>query len=208
MPLNDVSMLPMRIRTMQPMDDLLASEDIELKLLHQTILHKEAQLFICTAEEELPRYEQCFSLPTNPALSIEERRKRIIAKMNARAPSTLEFMKNTIEKLTGLKVTIRELYSTYTLCFTVYLNDVYELDVAMIKAQIKELRPAHLLFEVLTVAQISVDIPLVSGIVVGVHKEYHIPVKWSVERVQTITMQQECKIPVQSHKFYEIEVKQ
>lgn len=206
MSLNDVSMLPMRIRTMQPMNDLLAAEDIELRLLHQTILHKEAQLFICTAEDELPRYERCFSLPTNPALLIEERRKRIIAKMNARAPSTLEFMKTTIENLTGLKVNIKELYSEFTLQFKVYLNDQYELDLPMIKAQINELRPAHLLFEVLPVAQISINIVLASGMIVGVHKEYCIPVKWSVEREQAITVSQFCRTPVQSHKIYEIEV--
>lgn len=207
MSLSDVFMLPPRIRTMQPMDDLLVAEESEIELLHQTIQHEEAQLFVCTAVEELSRYERVFALPANPALSIPDRRKRIIAKMNARAPSTMEFMKTTIENLTGLKVAIKELHSMYTLRFTVYLNDVYQLDVAMIKAQIKELRPAHLLFEVLPVAQISIDIPFVSGIAVGVYKEYHIPIKWAVEREQMVTVPQLCRMPAQSHKIYEIEVK-
>lgn len=206
MPLNDVAMLPMRIRTMQPMDDLLASEDIELELLHQTILHKEAQLFICTAEEELPRYERCFALPTNPSLPTEERRKRIIAKMNARAPCTFEFMRTTIENLTGLKVSIEELYSAYALCFTVHLNDLYELDLPMIKSQIAQLRPAHLTFQVLLVAQTVVTIGSYRAFAVGTHKQYIIPVAWSVQQAQSADMATAIAIPVQSRKGYAIPV--
>lgn len=206
MPLLDDFLLPKHIRTMEPMQDLLSAEQQELTAVQAELSHQNAQLYISTADDELPRYERSYALPTNPALPVEERRRRIIAKANARASATIAYLKETIENLTGHRVTIKELYSEYTLQFSIYLNDKYVLDIPMVKAQIKELRPAHLLFEVLPVAQITVDIPLVIGTAVGVHKEYVVCVKWLAAHEQQIVLRQICKAPAQSHKNYEIEV--
>lgn len=207
MPLNDDLLLPRRARTMEQLADTLQTEQSELDLMQRTLVHQVAQLTVCTADDELARYERTYGIPVNPSLSIADRRTRIIAKANSRDQATLEFLRRTVENLTGLKVTIKEIYSAYTLRFTVFLNAKYELNVPLIKSQIKELRPAHLAFEVLPVAQIDVVIPASVGIVTGVHKQYLIQVQWSAKRAQSVDIRQQCGIPMQSHMNYYIEVK-
>lgn len=207
MPLNDDLLLPRRARTMEQLADTLQTEQSELDLMQRTLVHQVAQLTVCTADDELARYERTYGIPVNPSLSIADRRTRIIAKANSRDQATLEFLQRTVEKLTGQMVSIKELFSEYVLIISVFLNAKYELDIPLIKAQIKELRPAHLAFEVRPVAQISVDLRTVVGLVMRVHKRYAIQVKWSVKRDQTVDLRQQRGIPMQSHMNYYIEVK-
>lgn len=208
MSLLNFSLLPRRIRTMAEMEDLLSAEEQELQLMDKIRKQMEAQLLISTADIDLSRKERIYALPTNPSLSLEERRRRIIAKKNARASATSAFLRDTIEKLTGLKVVLVEFFSEYRIQFKVYLNDKYELDLAAINAQIKELRPAHLLFEVLPIAQVNISLQQLMRLPVAVHKVYNIPVNWTVKCQQEVTLQQMSRLAVRAHKVYEIEVKQ
>lgn len=59
---------------------------VPLSLAQDTINELREQAFPETATWSLPYWEQSYGLPTNEALSIEERRSRVISKRNYRKP--------------------------------------------------------------------------------------------------------------------------
>lgn len=206
MSLLDRQMLPERSRTMEQLAEVLQSEQQELDLMTNTLRQKINELTVCTAKEELSRYERIFGLPVQPALPTEERRRRIIAKRNARYPCTAAFLEDTVSRLTGLRVSIRENFAAYTFLVTVHLNNRYELDLPAVYARISELRPAHLAFSVQSVAQTVIERAVNVAVVVREIRRYHILVQWPVAQKQKIQAVHHEKIAVQSRMSYEIEV--
>lgn len=106
------------------------------------------QAFPETATWGLEYWEQRYGLPTEPNKNIESRRQAVVAKRNTRAsmsPARVEFI---ISNLTGgKKVEAVENVAPYT--FQVIIEDTpgESVDVDVVTACIRKLKPSHQRFE-------------------------------------------------------------
>ena len=108
MAINDRFMLPKRVRTMKQMADLLAAEQAELDQTQHTITALENQLIVSTSTYLLSRHEKLFALPVNTTESLEERRARVLARLNTHGITTIQAIKNLVEIMTGTKPEVVE----------------------------------------------------------------------------------------------------
>lgn len=74
---------------------------VPLSLAQDTINELREQAFPETATWSLPYWEQSYGLPTNEALSIEERRSRVISKRNYRKPMNPARIEMLLKELCG-----------------------------------------------------------------------------------------------------------
>ncbi len=144
MALNDEFMLPKRVRRMKPMDDLLQAEQIELTQTERTIAALESQLTISTSTFLLPRHERLFALPANSTESLEDRRKKVLARLNTRSPTTVQAVKELVKIMTGFEIEVAEHYSLYT--FELIFQNIDQcIDYSALDNALEVMKPAHLL---------------------------------------------------------------
>lgn len=157
MPINDAFMLPKQVRTMAQMADLLQAEQTELTQTQRTIAAMENQLIISTSTFLLPRHERLFELPVNTAESLEARRAKVLAKLNTRGTTTVEAIREMVRIVTGCEGAVEEHFSQYAFTVIVYLlfDSVFP-DLPELIRQIDEIKPAHLIFDVVGAFQPTV----------------------------------------------------
>lgn len=103
-----------------------------------------AQFYIKTATYSLNQWEQDFGIVEDPELTQEQRRARVLAKLNMRMPATVKMLENLVRQTMGAEnVRIEEHPTEYA--FTVYvqedkLSDFWELPAG----RVHDARPAHL----------------------------------------------------------------
>lgn len=141
--LQDNQLLPYFIRSMKQMKELLHAEQQELDHMLKIIEEQEKQLCIDTAEEKLHRYEQLFLLKSEN-LTINERRRNIKAKLNARITARKSDMIYEIQQLTGHPTEIEEYYDQYYFMVGLVQNDLSSAFVAVVRNYLDEIKPAHL----------------------------------------------------------------
>ncbi len=145
MAVNDIYTLPKKIRTMREMEDLLNAEQAEIEILKQTVEHIEKELHIHSSTLLLGRYEKQFALPTNLSESPEERRGRLIAKLNARQMTTVETIKELTQVISGGTSEVIEHFQDYRISIIVYVPEsIRNTFYKTLKNQIEEIKPAHL----------------------------------------------------------------
>ncbi len=143
MPLTDPFTLPRLVREMEQMGDLLQAEQLELDRVSQLIALLEKQLTISTADFLLPRHEQIYGMVTNPEDSLEVRRARLLARLNARGATTVESVQDLAKIVTGCSSEILECPAEY-LFRVVFPIDVP--NIAEFRRALDERKPAHLLY--------------------------------------------------------------
>ena len=161
MAINDRFMLPKRVRTMEQMADLLAAEQAELDQTQRTIMALENQLTISTSTHLLPRHERLFALPVNTTESLEVRRVRVLAKLNARGTTTVQAIREMVELVTGREGDVIEYFEDYVFSVLVKLlsaDSVTTANMQELVRQIEAVKPAHLLFDIIAAFR---PIPLV-----------------------------------------------
>ena len=149
MAINDHFMLPKRVRTMEQMSDLLATEQAELTQMQRTITAQENQLTISTSTFLLPRYEKMYDLPVNTAESLEARRARLVAKQNMRGTTTNRAIREMVRIVMGCEGDVEEHFADYA--FTVFVHLLPEsgrFGVQELAKQIEEIKPGHLVFDI------------------------------------------------------------
>ncbi len=145
MAVNDEFMLPKRVRKMQPMDDLLQAEQIELTQTQRTVAALENQLTIGTSTFLLSRHERLFGLPVKASESLEDRRHKVLAKLNTRSPTTVQAVKDIVEIITGFEAAVEEHYSIYT--FELLFHNIDRvIDCAALDDALETMKPTHLLY--------------------------------------------------------------
>lgn len=87
---------------------------VPLSLAQDTINELREQAFPETATWSLPYWEQSYGLPTNEALSIEERRSRVISKRNYRKPMNPARIEMLLKELCGRDVKLIENTAPHT----------------------------------------------------------------------------------------------
>lgn len=148
MPINDNFMLPKWVRTMEPMADLLAAEQMELTQAQRIIAALENQGVISTSTLLLARHERIFDLSTNPTESLGVRRMRLLAKLNTHGTTTVQAIKEMVKIVTGREGDVIEHFEGYSFSVIVHLLFPDETTAMQeLIQQIEEIKPAHLVFD-------------------------------------------------------------
>lgn len=148
MAVNDIFTLPLRMRNIDQLSDLLATEQIEIDNLYNTIKENENQLFINSSSNAISRYENLFDLPSNDDYSIDERRSKIIAKLNTRSPATVKALEETSRLITKNQCDITERYSEYAFIINIDRTNLIIFDMLILISNIDVLKPAHLVYTI------------------------------------------------------------
>lgn len=149
MSLLDDNLLSPLVLNMVQMTDLLQAEQSEFDRFTIEVEQQKNQLYICTCDRELSRYEKMFALPINASLSILERRTKLIAKLNSRASATVKTMIEIVSIVTNEECEIHEHFSEYRFTVKMIFDDstLYH-NFAEVVRQISEIKPAHLDFDI------------------------------------------------------------
>lgn len=149
MDLLDDNLLSPLVLNMVQMADLLKAEQSELDRFSYEVEQQRNQLYLCTCDRELARYERMFALPINTSLNIPERRKKLIAKLNSRASATVKTIKDIVTIVTNEECEIVEHFSEYRFTAMLLFKDTtFYHSFTELTSQICEIKPAHLAFDI------------------------------------------------------------
>ncbi|MCR0205665.1 YmfQ family protein [[Clostridium] innocuum] len=142
----DTKYLPFWLQNMQQMNELLTVESKELDRLHNVLEEYIKELSLNTANELLSRYEKIFDL-TGEGLTQDERRKNLIAKLNARYTATRQSIYNELTAMTGLPVEIEEHPEQYLFLVNIVQSNLSDAFVAAIRDYLDMIKPAHIAYD-------------------------------------------------------------
>lgn len=104
-----------------------------------------AQLFPQTATWGITYWERLLGIPPNDNIPIEQRRVRVLTRMQTRWPMTKSRMEQIVRTYSGDKQAyIRQFFNQYR--FEVFFNLVQSIDLTTINEVVSETKPAHLDF--------------------------------------------------------------
>jgi len=127
---------------MQAIMEAIGAEWDEAEKLADEVL---AQLFPQTATWGITYWEWLLGIPPNDSLSIEQRRTRVLTRMQTRWPVTKDRMEQLVRTFSKDKQAfIREFFDQYR--FEVLFNLAQSIDLKTVNEVISETKPAHLDF--------------------------------------------------------------
>lgn len=125
---------------MQAILEAIGAEWDEAEKLADEVL---AQLFPQTATWGIVYWERLVGIPRNDSLSIEQRRARVLTRMQTRWPMTKERMEQLVRTFSKDKQAfIREFFDQYR--FEVLFSLTQSVDLGTVYEVIEEAKPAHL----------------------------------------------------------------
>lgn len=136
--------VPPFVAQMREMAELFFAEQPELDRMENNLSELLSQFYIKTATYSLDMWEDEFGLPHDPELSLQQRRARVLAKLNTRPPATVSMLENLVKQTMGEDIVwIEEHPEDYM--FTVYVQEekLSEL-LGIAKSAVHAARPAHL----------------------------------------------------------------
>lgn len=132
------------ITKIEGLKDVMLAIDPEIQLLRNDITRLQKELYVKTTEFFIKRWEADFSLSYDPALSLQERRQRILNKLARKKPLTwknLELLiKNNID---NPQFYISNDSANYHFTIIVQTENYEQMRKALQKA-----KPAHLTFDI------------------------------------------------------------
>lgn len=103
-----------------------------------------AQLDPWTAEWGLDYWEAALGLSNGQGVDLDVRRRAVVAKLQGRATTTPEVVKNVAETLLGVPVKVIEVFDEYRVELEVELGLVPGAELPRLKEQMRQIMPAHL----------------------------------------------------------------
>ena len=126
---------------------LFTAEQPELDRMKAELTEIIKQFYIKTATYSLDQWEDDFGIERNTALTLMQRRARVLAKLNSNPPATVKMLENMVlQVLSANVVTIVEHPPEYH--FDIYVNTDYLVETFAIADEAVYLaRPAHLSYK-------------------------------------------------------------
>lgn len=135
--------VPKFISQMQEIAELFYAEQPELDQMKSRLEEIVKQFYAKTATYSLERWERDLGITADSDLAIEQRRARVIAKINTRTPATVKMLENLVlQTLDADKVFIKEYPSDYS--FVIYVEKEYLVELGIASEAVYYARPAHL----------------------------------------------------------------
>lgn len=136
--------LPPFVREMREMALLLNVEQPEMDRLEAAIDEMIAQFCVASATYSIDDWEKEFGVEKNSALTLNQRRARILAKLNTRTTATVRMLENLVKTVLGNdRVEITENCQDYSFIVTVRSDHVLE-NMMVARDAVYKARPAHL----------------------------------------------------------------
>lgn len=136
--------VPPFVAQMREMAELFNAEQPELDRLEEILSELLAQFYIKTATYSLDMWEEEFGLSHDPALTLQQRRARVLAKLNTRTPATVKMLENLVRQTMGEDIVwIEEHPEDYMFIVYVQEEKLSEL-LGIAKDAVHAARPAHL----------------------------------------------------------------
>lgn len=127
---------------MQAVMEAIGSEWDDVDWLIEEVF---SQLFPQTATWGIVYWERLVGIPRNDSLSIEQRRARVLTRMQTRWPMTKERMEQLVRTFSKDKQAyIRQFFNEYR--FEVLFNLAQSIDLKTVNEVVSEAKPAHLDF--------------------------------------------------------------
>lgn len=117
-----------------------------------------AQLDPYTATWGLDLWESGLGLSNGQGLALDTRRRSVVAKLQGRATTTPLVVKDVAETLLGVPVTIIEVFDEYTVMIAAPAGYLPCPQAARLRAQIQDIMPAHLDWQIVIPTVIRVPI--------------------------------------------------
>ncbi len=145
MAINDIYTLPKNVMEVPQVKEVLQAEQMEIDTICDYILNLLKELNVNSTTELISRHEQIFDLKNSANESIEERRAKIIAKLNSRGMTTTESIAEIARILTECECSVTEKYDEYAFIINVeYLPSEESEKLKYLLVQVGEVKPAHL----------------------------------------------------------------
>ena len=93
--------VPPFVAQMREMAELFVAEQPELDRMESDLSRLLSQFYIKTADYSLDRWEEDFGLAADPELTLQQRRARVLAKLNSRPPATVRRLENLVRQTMG-----------------------------------------------------------------------------------------------------------
>lgn len=136
--------VPPFVAQMKEMAELFHVEQMELDQLEIKIEKLIKQFYIKSATYTIEDWEKEFALLDGIGMSIEQRRARLLAKLNTRTPATVEMIANLVKQTMGVEhVVIEEFPENYMFVIRVKEDSLSDL-LGVTKEAVHYARPAHL----------------------------------------------------------------
>lgn len=127
-----------------------------------------------TATLLLDQWEDQYGIPRNSTLTVEQRRARILAKIQSRGPCNPVVLEAAVSAaLNGVKVEITERVAKNT--FLVNIRD-YVDDITPAVAVLERMKPAHLIYQIRVATQTVSDAEIKVAIAMTHSEQYKVEV--------------------------------
>lgn len=107
-----------------------------------------AQLDPYSATWGLDLWEDALGLSNGQGLDLDTRRRIIVAKLQGRATTTPQVVKDVAETLLGVPVGVVEVFDEYTVLLATPAGFLPKPKAAHLRAQLRDIMPAHLDFQI------------------------------------------------------------
>ncbi len=135
--------VPGFVSRMKEIAELFHAEQPELDQMKRRLEEIVKQFYVKTATFSLERWERDFGIGFDPSMDIDQRRARILAKMNMRTPATVKMLENLVlQTLDADRVFIKEYPSDYS--FVIYVEKEHLVELGIAAEAVYYARPAHL----------------------------------------------------------------
>lgn len=135
--------VPGFVSRMKEIAELFHAEQPELDQMKRRLEEIVKQFYVKTATFSLERWERDFGIGFDPSMDIDQRRARILSKMNMRTPATVKMLENLVlQILDADRVFIKEYPSDYS--FVIYVEKEYLVELGIAAEAVYYARPAHL----------------------------------------------------------------
>lgn len=153
-----------------------------LSLAQDTVDDLKNQAFPETATWTLPYWEQSYGIATNEALSIEERRIRIIRKRNFRKPMNPARIELLLEEISGREVKLVENVAPSTFRIEI-LNGESKLDIAEIIEALSDAKQSQKSVQINVSQNLRIDtyygirVETIPNLVIQCERLNYVPIK-------------------------------
>ncbi len=100
------------------------------------------QAFPETATWGLTYWEQRYGITPTPSQTLEERRRAVLLKRNAREPINPRKLEHIIQTMTGMEATVAENVAPYTFSVEIH-SDGGPIDFDEVMSKLKRIKPSH-----------------------------------------------------------------
>lgn len=156
---------------MKQMAELFGVEQDEMVLLMQALEKMYQRLYVKSADEEgLCLWEAEYGIWHNQMLSIEQRRAKILAKMNSGISATKAMLENLVKQILNAD-TVRIIEYPAEYRFEIYVHTQrFEENMMLAEDAVSEARPAHLAYKFINVIYRKYRCGFYIGIFGGIRK--------------------------------------